>query len=239
MIAPSPTPADYRRWRGTTLGSVTERVERDLVFELAGPVGGKRVLDVGCGDGTYAIAAAARGARVTAADTAAPMLEAARRRAADHHMELELARADVADLPFDDESFDAVLGVTVLCFVSDAAGALREMARVLVPGGRLVVGELNRWSSWAAWRRVRGRLGSGTWRGARFLTPRQLVRLVQAAGLEVERVADAVHYPPSGLAAAALERLERLPRTVTTLGAAFIAVSASKPSRQLHEGSAR
>lgn len=59
----------YARWRATTLGAITERVETTVVFDLAGPFRGKRLLDVGAGDGTYAIEAVARGAIVTGLDS--------------------------------------------------------------------------------------------------------------------------------------------------------------------------
>ena len=58
----------YARWRARTLGAITEHVETSVVFSLIGPLHAKRVLDVGTGDGTYAIEAAARGAVVTALD---------------------------------------------------------------------------------------------------------------------------------------------------------------------------
>jgi len=71
----------YARWRATTLGQITERVETNVVFDLAGELRGKRVLDVGTGDGTYAIEAAARGAAVTGLDVEQEMLAAASARA--------------------------------------------------------------------------------------------------------------------------------------------------------------
>lgn len=71
-------------------------------------------------------------------------------------------------MPFPDASFDFVLAGTVLCFLRDAQAALREISRVLVPGGRLVIGELGRWTAWAAGRRIRGWQGDPTWRRARF-----------------------------------------------------------------------
>jgi len=52
----------YARWRASPLGSITERVETEVVFALTGQLAGKRVLDVGTGDGTYAVEAAWRGA---------------------------------------------------------------------------------------------------------------------------------------------------------------------------------
>lgn len=229
------SPESYARWRDSRLGMVTERLERDLVLELAGPLAGRRVLDVGCGDGTYALAAAGRGAAVTCLDASPAMLAAARQRARREDATLQTVQADAGALPFADGTFDVVTAVTVLCFVEDAPRTVREMARVLAPGGRLVLGELNRWSAWAAWRRVRAWLGSRTWRSARFRTPAHLCAAVQAAGLEVERVAGAAYYPPVGLWAGALARLDHLPQRVTSFGAAFVAVSARKPEKLMHE----
>lgn len=231
MAESSVTAAGYAKWRATPLGATTERIEREVVLELAGPLAGRRVLDVGCGDGTYAIAAALRGADVTGVDARAEMLSAARRRATDSGATVRLEQADASSLPYEDDSFDVVIAVTVLCFVADPSRAVREMARVLRPGGRLVLGELNRWSTWAAWRRLRGWLGSATWRAARSFDRRQLHRLVAAAGLRAERAAGAIYYPPLAAVAVAAARLDPLPRAVTTLGAAFVAVAARRPER--------
>lgn len=71
----------YERWRTSTLGLITERIETRVVLALLGPLQGKRVLDVGTGDGTYAIEAATRGGFVTAIDRDPSMLNAARERA--------------------------------------------------------------------------------------------------------------------------------------------------------------
>lgn len=55
MTGPVVTAEMYARWRDTPLGAITERVETALIFALAGPLHGKRLLDVGTGDGHYAI----------------------------------------------------------------------------------------------------------------------------------------------------------------------------------------
>ena len=222
-------PETYARWRGTRLGELTERIEREMVLDLAGPLSGRRVLDVGCGDGTYTVAAASRGALVTAVDRSDEMLEAAQQRALDSGAQIRFERADASRLPFGDEAFDVVLAVTVLCFNEDAARTIDEVARVLAPGGRLVLADLNRWSTWAAWRRMRAFLGSRTWRHARFRSAGELVRLAMRAGLEVQRTAGAVYYPPSELLAQILAPLERPLSAITTLGAAFVAVAATRP----------
>lgn len=230
-------PASYRRWRHSSLGAITERIEQDLIFELAGPLATRRVLDVGSGDGTYAIAAARTGADVTAVDASSQMLARAGRATADAGVDVELVQADAGSLPFRDDTFDVVLAVTLLCLVDDAQLAVRQMARVLKPGGRLVLGELAPYSSWAALRRVRGWLGSSTWRRARFRSAREVAALVASAGLVVGRTQGAIYYPPLSLAARVLGRFDAVPRRLTTIGAAFVAVAATKPGPRARGGS--
>lgn len=230
--AESPTaigPQAYAGWRATTLGTLTEAIEHRVVLDMMGGLVGLRLLDVGCGDGTLICAAAARGAMVAGIDADPAMLAAARQRMARAGLEAALREGRVEELPFPDASFDVVASVTVLCFVGDAGRALREMARVLRPGGRLVIGELGRWSTWAALRRVRGWLGSTTWRAARFRTPGELRTLVQQAGLSVTAIQGAVYYPPANLLARLLAPLDPWLGRLTRLGAAFIVLGATKP----------
>ena len=103
------------------------------------------------------------------------------------------------------------------------------MARVLKPGGRLVIGELGRWNLWAAHRRIRGWLGNTTWQAATFRTASELRGLVDAAGLDVVQIRGAVHYPPWAFAAQLLTHIDLRLGSNSTVGAAFIAVSATKP----------
>ena len=119
--------------------------------------------------------------------------------------------------------------MTVLCFVPDAGGAVHEMTRVLRPGGRLVIGELGRRSVWATLRRVRGRLGSPTWKRARFRTASELRALMSEAGIEVEAMRGAAFYPPIGLIARLLAPADPWLGRHTTAGAAFLAAAGTKP----------
>ena len=227
MIARQPAaigPRRYATWRATTLGEVTEAIEQRLILRLAGELRGRAVLDAGCGDGTLVRALAGRGATVTGVDADPAMLAAARARAP----EAAFVQGRVERLGLADASFDVVVAVTVLCFVPDPESAIRELARVLRTGGRLVIGELGRWNAWAAIRRVRGWRGSPTWRAAHFRTAAQLRTLAEQAGVGVEVVRGAVYYPPNGLAARALAPLDPGPARVSTLGAAFLAVAGTK-----------
>jgi ubiquinone/menaquinone biosynthesis C-methylase UbiE len=223
-------PDAYRRWRASRLGRITDALEERLILELVGPPAGLRILDVGCGDAVLAVALAQRGALVTGLDADPGMLAAGRARAEASGVAVQLVHGDLRALPFADASFDIVVAVTVLCFVDDAALALREMARVLRPGGRLVIGELGRWSLWAAKRRLSGWLGSRVWRRATFRTARALKALVRDVSLTVTTVRGAVYYPPLGAMAALLARCDPRIDKHTMAGAAFLVVVGSKPA---------
>ena len=114
-----------------------QRWRKATVRETVQP--GDRVLDACCGTGDLAVAARAAGAgQVVGVDFSEPMLERARRKAP----ELEWVQADVLALPFEDASFDsAVVGFGVRN-VEDLEAGLRELRRVLRPGGRLGILEI-------------------------------------------------------------------------------------------------
>ncbi len=219
----------YDRWRHSEVGVITDRLEQNLILQLVGPVSGRRVLDIGCGDGELALALQQRGATVVGLDASPPMLEAARARASMQQADLALCLGRAERLPFADESFDVVVAVTILCFVPAAEATFAEIGRVLRPGGRLVIGELGRWSTWSAARRCRGWLGSALWRSARFRTSQELRRLARAGGLTPVEVRGAIYYPRWKWAARHLARFETWLGSRTTIGAAFLALAAVKP----------
>jgi SAM-dependent methyltransferase len=221
-------PKTYVAWRSTALGAITEALEDRLLFELLGDAAGRRVLEVGCGDGAFALALRARGADTIGVDPDPSMLAAARSRFAAAGAVVPLAAAAGEHLPFVDASFDVVIAKTVLCFVGDATAMIGEMARVLKPGGRFVIGELGKRSWWAAERRIRAWLGSCLWRRARFRTPGELMALAAASGLVVRQLRGAVHYPRAAWAARLMAPADDWLGRRTTLGAAFLALSATK-----------
>jgi len=224
-------PDTYAAWRISSLGEIVESLEHRLILRMTGPLRGRTVLDVGCGDGTLAAVFAGDGAaRVVGCDPDARMIARARARAGSGGNRLDLAIARSQCLPFPDASFDVVTCITVLAFVPDANAAIAEMARVLRPGGKLVIGDLNKWSYWAARRRIRSWLGAKLWRGARFRTARQLAAMLRDAGLVVDATAGAIFFPPWTALARLCAPCDAQLGNATTLGAAFVAVQAEKPS---------
>ena len=221
----------YARWRSKRLGQITDALERQLLFETLDPIAGKTVLDVGCGDGALAADLVQRGAIVTALDADAAMIAAARRRSALASTPMELIVGQAEKLPFDDDTFDRVVAVTLLCFVGDAEQAIAEMARVLRPGGRLVIGELGYWSLWAAQRRVRRWLGNPIWRNTKFRSARELRDFAHSAGLTEITIRGAIHYPPFWLAAILLAPADLCIGRHATFGSAFLVLSAAKPTQ--------
>jgi SAM-dependent methyltransferase len=110
----------------------------DRVAGAAQVKAGQRVLDIACGTGVLARAAAGRvepGGSVVGLDINEGMLDVARRTAP--HIEWRQGSAEA--LPFDGRAFDAVISQFGLMFFSDRVAAIREMARMLRPGGRLAV----------------------------------------------------------------------------------------------------
>ncbi len=222
-------PQAYAGWRATSLGAITEAIEQQLLLDLMGDLAGMRFLDAGCGDGALVCAAAARGAEATGIDPDPAMVAAAQARAADQGIRATFIDGRVERLPFPDSSFDVVGAITVLCFLPDASAGIREMARVLRPGGRLVLGELGRWSIWAGLRRLRGWFGSPTWKAARFRSSGELRTLAEQAGLSVTALQGAIYYPPATLAARLLAPFDPWFGRLSIFGAAFIALGAVKP----------
>lgn len=128
------TDADER----TIVPAIVDRYARDLV-ERARPIGASdRILDLGCGTGIVARVLRERlggAANIVGVDASPPMIEKAR----SIEPELDWRVGNAMALPFADGSFDLVLCQEMLQFVPHRMAALREVHRVLSPGGRLLV----------------------------------------------------------------------------------------------------
>lgn len=99
------------------------------------------VADLGCGTGPMAAMLAPYVKQVIGVDNSPPMLKAARKRVGDMP-NVDLRRGDLSSLPIDDASVDAALLVLALTYVNDPAVAIAESARILRPGGRVIIVDL-------------------------------------------------------------------------------------------------
>ena len=135
------------------------------------------VADLGCGTGYIAQSLApylTRGGKVIGIDQSEAMLKAARKRTAEL-LNVEVKRGDLEELPLEDGSCDAALLVLVLAYVADPPLVVREMSRILKPGGRAVIVDLLPHDR-EEFRRQLGQQTMG-------FEPEEMTRLLSAAGL--------------------------------------------------------
>ncbi len=98
----------------------------------------ERILDVACGSGNGAVAAARRAwGNTVGADFVPSLLERGRERAAAERLEIEFVEADATDLPFGEGEFDVVISIFGAMFAADQEKAASELLRVCKPGGRI------------------------------------------------------------------------------------------------------
>ncbi len=137
---------------------------RRALIDAIDPHPGQRILDVATGTGMVASGLARRGATVTGLDQSDDMLEGARRRLAQHTelgSRITLVQGEAEHLPFADGQFDALTFTYLLRYVDDRPATMRELARVVKPGGRIGMVEFGvpqRAPLRAAWR-LHTRLG--------------------------------------------------------------------------------
>jgi len=134
---------DGGSWPDTVAGQMERYYSPGRTWEaiargLLGLVHAGDVLDAGSGDGAVAELLAPRARSITCLDRSEKVLEAARKRLG-HLPNVELVPGDLHQLPFPDNRFDQVLLFHVLVYAEDPARAIAEVARVLRPGGELVV----------------------------------------------------------------------------------------------------
>lgn len=116
----------------------------DALCEAVDIVPGSRVLDVACGSGNAALAAARRFCHVIGVDYVPSLLTRARERAAAERLEIDFREGDAESLPFPDASFDVVLSTFGVMFAPDQERAAAELLRVCRPGAKI---GLTSWTS--------------------------------------------------------------------------------------------
>ena len=164
---PSACPYGQRFWVEAPHPLIT----RERLRATLEPEAGERILEIGPGTGYYTLDLAAwigEHGSIDIFDLQQEMLDHTMRRVEERQVAtVTPTRGDAQALPYADDTFDAVVLTTVLGEIPDQEAALREIARVLRPGGRLVVGEL--------------------FGDPHYVSPGALQRRAEAAGLAFER----------------------------------------------------
>lgn len=198
---------EYDRWFSENEHAYASELE---VLRGFVPEGGSGV-EIGVGTGRLA---APLGIRV-GVEPAGEMATIARSRG------IEVYEGRAEDLPFADATFDFALLVTVICFVEDAAAMFREAHRVLKPGGRVIVGFIDRTSPLG--RKYEANKASNEfYRGAEFYSAPEVICLLDEAGFRHVRCRQTLYGPPGEMTAAD-------PVREGYGDGAFVAVSALKP----------
>jgi protein-L-isoaspartate O-methyltransferase len=139
---PSACPYGQRFWVEAPHPLIT----RERLHEILDPKPGERILEVGPGTGYYTLDVAEwvkPDGEVDILDLQREMLDHTMRRAGERGLaNITPTQSDATAMPYEDATYDAAYLVTVLGEIPDQDAAFRELARVLRPGGRLVVGEL-------------------------------------------------------------------------------------------------
>ncbi|WP_349922199.1 bifunctional 2-polyprenyl-6-hydroxyphenol methylase/3-demethylubiquinol 3-O-methyltransferase UbiG [Aeromonas veronii] len=181
-------------------------IRLDWITDKSGGLFGKRTLDIGCGGGILAESMARRGAKVTGIDMGKEPLGVARLHALEAGVELEYrqitAEAHAAEVTEQGPSgqYDVVTCMEMLEHVPDPASVMRAIATLVRPGGQVVVSTINR-NPKAYLMMILGAeylmkmVPKGTHDHKKFITPAELCRMGEAAGLVVEDMSG-VHYNP-------------------------------------------
>jgi len=195
MVNPDPKATAVTRKRYQRMAPLYDRMEalaerryQPWRNQLWAKIRGPKILEVGVGTGKN-MPYYPRGMQITGIDLTPGMLERARKRAAELKLKVVLQLGDVQRLEFPDASFDSAMATFVFCSVPDPVIGLRELARVVKPGGQVILLEHMRSAN-----RVVGAMMD-------LLNPvvvrmmganinRQTVENVQKSGLILERVED-------------------------------------------------
>ncbi|MGV9803974.1 class I SAM-dependent methyltransferase [Micromonospora chersina] len=184
----SPTARQRRVWDKTAPSydkqiAFFEKVQFGGGREWIGDRARGRVLEVAVGTGRN-LSHYPADATITGIELSPAMLTIAAQRAADLGRDVDLREGDAENLPFSDASFDTVVCVLSLCSIPDPATAIKEMKRVLKPGGRLLLLD-HIGSSWPPIYVAQWLLERLTIRAAGEHFTRRQLPLVQAAGFRI------------------------------------------------------
>lgn len=133
----------YDSWYQTTMGNYVFIKESTLLSEMIGDVSGKTLLEVGCATGIHSRFLLREDNEITGVDISKEMIKEAKQFQTDNlHFEV----MDALHLRFEDNCFDIVFSATMIEFIVDKEALFKELFRVVKPGGKVVVGTIQKGS---------------------------------------------------------------------------------------------
>lgn len=137
----------YDQWFEMKLGKYVDEVETEILFELLAPYNGMNVLDVGCGTGNMAIKLARMGCKVTGIDVSLEMLKRAEEKTEEEGLSIQYIHGDIKEMDYENV-FDGICSNTAFEFFTEKEKSMGKMLLAVKPGGRVVVGTINKDSDW-------------------------------------------------------------------------------------------
>ena len=177
---------DYDQWFDTPEGKILFKTEVEAIRLLMKDIE-KPFLEIGIGTGRFAKELGID----TGIDPSLKSLEIAKKRG------IKVEKAKGEKLPFKDKSFGTVFILFTLCFVENPEMVLFEAKRVLKIGGRLIVGIINRESSWGQLYLKKKVEGHPIYRNTTFFSVYEIVKMIEEVGMAAEAYSSTLCQPPS------------------------------------------
>ncbi len=192
-VAPMSWRPDYAAWREKRIWQERYQAERLAIIEqFGGALAGRQILEISCGMGGTLVALAQAGAHPVATEFNHAYCTIASQRSQRYDLNLPIINAVGEDIPFADNSFDLAICWDIVEHVQNPAAMLRELRRVVRPGGRVLLTIINRW----AWRDPHYHIRGLNWL-PRPLADRIVARRTQskqAMGLQDRQRLSEMHY---------------------------------------------
>jgi len=165
---------EYDNYYKSDPGKTIDNIEKKLLTEHLENIPYRGLLELGCGTGHWTSFFCQEGFNVTAIDASENMLKIAEQKNQDN---CKFRKADATQLPFADNTFSVVASVAMIEFIEDVNIVMKEIKRVLKPGGSLLLGCLNQNSELG-----KTRTTDPVFKHARFFTPGHIQNLLTRFG---------------------------------------------------------
>jgi ubiquinone/menaquinone biosynthesis C-methylase UbiE len=184
----------YDMWYNSPIGKYVWQVETAALTAMLPPQIKGTALDIGVGTGMSMKFLVDRGAESVGIDLSGDMLKIAKNRFKEE-VQTHFVCADAEFLPFRRDSFDIILGMTVIEFIPDQHRVLKNLNKTLTPHGTLVLGILSSASIWSVERRLRSWIRPDVFSYAQFLSPWLMKKLLHKTGFGNVKYQGSVYAP--------------------------------------------